>query len=427
MGRLFVVLFCVLAVGACTKKKAASPTAAAPAEKAPGLTEAAPAEQPKIPEEAAPPKADVVQATDTAGDTVEDEPLALGPAKTAEGVVAALEAALDAMAKCDRVTNSHRLKNPSACLSPVYEARVDVRNPSTRVAPDANGRRALRAKLAAIALARLNTKDNTVLLYTLQALGSDFDERPETLARLGGLLDHEIEAIATAAAAARFSKPRVNDKATLTLALSLVDSERAAGVRAAACRYVGDEVFRGRRKHVKLLAERALAKVEASVVRGTAVARLGFVGSDAEVPTLVRLFRVPATQYAAVFTIQQGLRTEKAFEALVTWLEGAAKGDKSIQWGTLSAVVPREMDLAKYPTRRAIKALAAVARSGSQHVRTRAASAEAIGALGGKAALRALAKKFRGSKEPEDMEILSAIEKALGVEATKGAEPAPKP
>jgi hypothetical protein len=427
MGRLVVVLFCVLALGACTKKKAPSPTPATPAQAAPPAAEAVPAEEPEAPAQAAAPKADVVQVADTTGDTVVDEPLSLGPAKTPEGVVTALEAALDAMARCDRVMDSHKLKNPSACLAPVYEARVDVRNPSTGVAPDANARLALREKLAAIALARLGTKDTTVLLYTLQALGSDFDEKKETRDRLAALLKHEIEAIATAAAAARLSKPRLGDKATLALALSLVDTERAAGVRAAACRYIGDEIFRGKSKHVKLLSERALAQVEASVVRGTAVARLGFVGSDAELPTLVRLFRVPATQYAAVFTIQQGLRSEKAFDAVVTWLEGSAKGDKSIQWGTLSAVVPRDSDLAKYPTKRAIKALSAVTRSTSQHVRTRSASAEAIGALGGKAALKALAKKFKGSKEPGDDEILSAIEKALGVAATKGAAPAPKP
>ncbi len=191
----------------------------------------------------------------------------------------------------------------------------------------------------------------------------------------------------------------------------------ADGVRAAACRYIGADIFRGNAKHVKLLTGRALATVEASVVRGTAVARLGFIGSDADIPNLTRLFGVPAAQYAAVFTIQQGLRSQKGFEAVVEWLEGQAKIDKSVQWGTLSAIAPRPEDKAKFPTARAIKALMALARSEVQHGRTRSAAVDTIALLGGASKLSALKRLLKDKQDPDSLAVLEAVKKAVATPA----------
>lgn len=413
MNRLVLMLACSLVLVGCGRKSA-PPTppqeSQATTENAtkPGTAEAAPAAQAQPePVQAEP---DVIQVSDTSTDTVTEEPAE--PVKTADGVLAALELALDNVAKCPRVIDSHRLKSPAACLAPVYEARVEVRNPSTSAAPDANARQALRDKLALVALQRIQTDDPTTLLYMLQSLGSDFNDSEDTRARLEDLMKHEIEEISSAAATARFSRPDVKDKKTLKLATSLIESEYGAGARAAACRYIGAEIFRGNRKHVKLLLGRALAKVEASVVRGTAVARLGFVGSDAQIPSLTRLFGVPATQYAAVFTIQQGLRSEKGFEAIVTWLESQPKIDKSVQWGTLSAVPPRSEDKAKFPTERAIKALMALSRSEAQHGRTRSAAVETIVKLGGTSRLAVLQRQLKGKQDPDSLGVLEAIKKA---------------
>lgn len=410
MSRTLVIFVCASFAVACSRKSE-SPTPGpvpAPAAQTP-LGEPGP-ERPVEPAETAAPSPDVIQVSDTTGDTTVEEPAE--PLKTPEGVIGALERALDGLATCDRVMDSHLLKNPAACLAPVYEARVEVRNPSTSAAPDANARQALRVKLAAIASERVQTEDSTLLLYTLQALGSDFDDTPETRTRLEALMKHEVKAIASAAATARLSKPSAGDKATLKLATSLIVSEYADGVRAAACRYIGSDVFKGNRAHVKLLTGRALAKVEASVVRGTAVARLGFIGSDADIPTLARLFRVPATQYAAVFTIQQGLRSAKAFEAVVTWLESQPKVSNSVQWGTLSAVTPRPDDVTKFPTERGINALMALARSEVQHGRTRSAAVEAIVALGGTSKLSALKRLLKEKQDPDSIGVLEAVQKA---------------
>lgn len=409
MNRFVWILVCAALAMACSRKSAAP----APSEAPSTSTESAPAavEKPTEPEAPAPASPDVIEVSDTTGDTTVEEPAE--PIKTAEGVAGGLERALDAMGKCERIIDSHLLKNPATCLAPVYKARVELRNPSTSAAPDANARQSLRDKLAQIGSQRLQTEDTTKLLYTLQALGSDFDDSPETRARLEVLMTHEIKAIASAAATARLSAATVQDKTTLKLAISLLVSEYADGVRAAACRYIGSDVFRGNRKHVKLLTARALAKVEASVVRGTAVARLGFIGSDVDVPNLARLFRVPATQYAAVFTIQQGLRTQTGFEAIVEWLEGQPKLDKSVQWGTLSAVAPRPDDKAKFPTERAINALMALARSEMQYGRTRSAAVQTIVTLGGSSKLSSLERLLKGKQDPDSLGVLEAVKKAL--------------
>jgi hypothetical protein len=409
MNRFVWILVCAALAMACSRKSVAP----APPEPSSTSTESAPAavEKPTEPEAPAPASPDVIEVSDTTGDTTVEEPAE--PIKTAEGVAGGLERALDAMGKCERIIDSHLLKSPATCLAPVYKARVELRNPSTSAAPDANARQSLRDKLAQIGFQRLQTEDTTKLLYTLQALGSDFDDSPETRARLEVLMTHEIKAIASAAATARLSEATVQDKTTLKLAISLLVSEYADGVRAAACRYIGSDVFRGNRKHVKLLTARALAKVEASVVRGTAVARLGFIGSDVDVPNLARLFRVPATQYAAVFTIQQGLRTQTGFEAIVEWLEGQPKLDKSVQWGTLSAVAPRPDDKAKFPTERAINALMALARSEMQYGRTRSAAVQTIVTLGGSSKLSSLERLLKGKQDPDSLGVLEAVKKAL--------------
>jgi len=418
MGRTPVALLCASMILACTKKepapakpmappKAETPTQAASTQKAPEPEEA--------PVVAAP---DVVVAQDVLVDTA--EPLSKRPPQTAEGVIININKALDGLAACERVIDSPLLKRPSDCLAPVYLARVEVRNPTTVVAPDANARLALRKKLSEIALERSRSEDQTVVLYTLQSLGSDFDDEPATRAFLETLMKHEQELIAAAAASARFNQPKVEDKAGLKLAMTLLEGEGPSGVRAAACRFVGDDIFRGKKAHVKALTERALAQVEESAVRGTAVSRLGFIGSDADIPTLERLFRVPSAQYAAAFTIQQGLRSEKAFAALVDWLSKQAKGDKNVQWGTLSAVVPRPEDKEKYPTAKAIKALEAIMASDTHQIRTRAACATAIAELGGGARLKILAKAYEGKTDPGSIAVLESITKSV-------AEPKPKP
>ena len=432
MYRFVVMALCAVTLFACGRKSSPVPEAKtnapetnteaakeAPADNAGGAEEA-----PASPETAPPPGPDVIQVSDTTGDTVVEEPAE--PQKSPEGVLGALEKALDGIKRCERVVDSHRLKSPASCLAPVYEARVEVRNPSTSAAPDANARQALRDRLAEIALARIQTDDATELLYLLQSLGADFNDSDETRARLETLMKHEIPAIASAAASARFSRPSLKDSATLKLARSLVESEYADGVRAAACRYIGADIFKGKRAHVKLLLGRALAQVEASVVRGTAVARLGFIGSDAELPSLSRLFRVPATQYAAVFTIQQGLRSKKGFEAIVTWLEEQPKVDKSVQWGTLSALPPRPEDAANFPTERAIKALVAIAASEVQHGRTRSAAVETIAKLGGVSTLSSLSTQLKGKSDPDSLGVLEAIKKASETSQKKSSESPPK-
>jgi len=414
MNRLVLILVCTALAMACSRKSAEPPPSETPTAKkegAPSATAQAPVAEPTEAAPGAAPSPDVIEVNDTTGDTVVEEPAE--PIKTPQGVIGALEKALDGVSKCERVIDSHLLKNPAKCLAPVYETRVELRNPATSAAPDANARQALRDKLAAIAFERIKTEDTTLLLYTLQALGSDFDDSAETRARLEVLMSHTVKPIASAAAAARLSKPAVNDKATLALATSLIESEYADGVRAAACRYIGADIFRGNAKHVKLLTARALATVEASVVRGTAVARLGFIGSDADIPNLTRLFGVPAAQYAAVFTIQQGLRSQKGFEAVVEWLEGQAKIDKSVQWGTLSAIAPRPEDKAKFPTARAIKALMALARSEVQHGRTRSAAVDTIALLGGASKLSALKRLLKDKQDPDSLAVLEAVKKAV--------------
>ena len=104
---------------------------------------------------------------------------------------------------------------------------------------------------------------------------------------------------------------------------------------------------------------------------------------------------------------------KKLHRQFVEWLEGQPKLDKSVQWGTLSAVAPRPDDKAKFPTERAINALMALARSEMQYGRTRSAAVQTIVTLGGSSKLSSLERLLKGKQDPDSLGVLEAVKKAL--------------
>ena len=344
---------------------------------------------------------------------------------TPDGLVAALERALLAVKACPRKPDSIRVADPKTCLHPVQLARAALKNPTRELAPDDQARKDMRARLAKVLVAALDDPDLTGVLYALVHHQADFDASDATENKLTALLDNPQEDIAQAAGMARFYRHDAEDTKTIALAKRTLDAHRNDRVRLAACVYLGDRAFRGNREHYELLLAKASNKDEASIVRGCAVSRLGFVGEDGDVKDIAQFLDSPMTQYAALATLQRGLATRKAFDTTIGWLEqNATRQDAALQWGALTMLLPSRRAAEAFPKARAVRALTKVVTFSDHLERVRTQAVKLLGKLEATKQLAKVKRKLKKSTAEGDVAVVKAIDSELGIPV---AEPKAKP
>lgn len=418
----FLTFLAVAALaGGCKSETPAEPAKPVPttgAEKAPA---AAPKPEPPPAAEAPP-----VEAAPA-------EPPA--PADPVEKALAEFEQALLETAKCPKKQNSIRAEDQNACLAPVKEKKAALRSPQGELANAPDARQRLRDGLAKLLMKLLDHEDPTVVLHALMYNQADLSVAEGLEAKLTELLEKDQEDIAEWAAITRFWRRDPADEATSGLAKKLFDAHKHERVRLAACQYLGDATFRGKRDHFDVLAAEAKDAEAAPLLRSCAVTRLGYVGSDEDIPALLEHLAEPRTQYAALYALQRGLKSEKAVKAYVDWFEKHAGDEKAIHWGSLTLFVPK-VEVPGFPDKKAAKVLSKLASRKDLHHRGRALAAEGLASLGAKAELEKLLKQYGKATEGDDLEVKKALEGAIASldqpkpaegAAPEGAAPAPAP
>ncbi|MGM0578528.1 MAG: HEAT repeat domain-containing protein [Myxococcota bacterium] len=409
------ILAGVLLTSGCRKDEASAP-APEPEQTEPEQTEPAPEPEeptePRTPDAAEAPPGDAGEqpSPDASGavrDNADPEP------EFAEGPLGDFERALHAVADCDKREGSIRVKDRGRCLRALQEARATLRDPSADVAPTPEERKRLREEFSLILRESLDHEDPTIVLYALMHNQADFDSAPATVVRLEDLMESEHREIAEWAAIARFWRRGGAMEDTSELAKETLAGHRHDRVRLAACQYLGDATFRGNREHFDLLLERARDGDEVALIRSCAVTRLGTLGSDEDIPTIAGFLDKQLTQYAAVFALQRGLRSEEAWDAYLDWFEAHLDDPEAIQWGTVTIFLPWKGDLDRFPQERAAEILEKLATEDGLHPKGRVLAVEHLATLGERDRLEKLRKKYDDPVGQAEGKLREAIDEAL--------------
>jgi hypothetical protein len=271
--------------------------------------------------------------------------------------VGLLQSALEATDQCEKREGSIAPKNVNVCLKRVYEIKKASWTPPKEFFPDWNAKKALREALGKVYVESLDHKNLTVVYSALRAGWSSLDNSAETYAKLEKMLDNADKDLAEQAAYARFSRKVKDDGSTLELAQAVLKEHKHERVRLQGCRYVGSKVFAGKRGHFDLLVSYGRDKKESKAVRACAVSQLGVIGSNRDVPKIVKFMTDQDLQYAVVYALGRGLRTKVAYDAYLNFfLKKAPTGKLSSSPFTI--FIPSARDREKFDSKKAIKILA---------------------------------------------------------------------
>jgi hypothetical protein len=324
------------------------------------------------------------------------------------------ERAMRAVADCERLPDSIRVKDQTACLTPVTTARDAIRSPppveGEPVSPEMVA--ALRAALAESLGRTLDDPHPTVVLYALMHNQPDFARDPATLAKLQRLVESDDPDIAEWAMTVRFWQRNPADEGARLLALSVLESHRFDRVRLVACQYLGDPMFRGREGMFDLLRARADDDNDTELIRSCAVTRMGYLGSDADIDAIAAHLSSPLRQAGAVQALQRGLASPKAHKAYLTWFDKRAQDAGAIQWTAVANLAPPSPGAASYPVAEGTRVLAKLVLSKAQSVQVRVAAVKSLERLGASAELRSLASRLGAMKDADSAEVRAAVERA---------------
>ncbi|MEZ4268861.1 MAG: hypothetical protein R3F39_21100 [Myxococcota bacterium] len=329
--------------------------------------------------------------------------------------IRAFERAMHAVADCERLPDSIRVKDQASCLAPVVAARDAIRSPPALegepVSPEMVT--ALRELLADSLLRLLDDPNPTIVLYALMQNQPDFARDPATLARLQQLLESEDPDIAEWAMTVRFWQRNPADEGARLLALSVLESHRFDRVRLVACQYLGDPMFRGREGMFEILRARADDENDTELIRNCAVTRMGYLGGDEHIDAIASHLGSALRQAGAVQALQRGLASPKAHKAYLSWFEKHAAKADAIQWTAVANLAPPSPGAASYPVADGTRVLSKLVLSKPQSAQVRAAAVKSLERLGATAELRALASKLGAMKDPASAEVLAAVERAI--------------
>lgn len=339
--------------------------------------------------------------------------------------IRAFEQAMHAVADCERLPDSIRVKDQTRCLAPVGAARDAIRSPppveGVPVSPEMVT--ALREALAASLGRILDDPNPTVVLYALMQNQPDFARDPATLAKLQALVDSDDADIAEWAMTVRFWQRNPADEGARLLALSVLESHRFDRVRLVACQYLGDPMYRGREGMFDVLRARADDDNDTELIRNCAVTRMGYLGSDADIDAIAAHLPSPLRQAGAVQALQRGLASPKAHKAYLNWFDKHAQDAGAIEWTAVANLAPPSPGAASYPVAEGTRVLVKIALAKAQSVPVRAAAVKSLQRLGANAELRTLASRLETMKDPGSAEVRAAVERAV---PAPSAPPAPK-
>ncbi len=356
---------------------------------------------------------------------------AAAPAEDASAAAAApdlpepirvFERAMHAVADCERMPDSIRVKDQARCLAPVSAARDAIRSPppveGEPVSPETVT--ALREALAESLGRFLDDPNPTVVLYALMQNQPDFARDPATLAKLQALVSSDDPDIAEWAMTVRLWQRNPADEGARLLALSVLDSHRFDRVRLVACQYLGDPMFRGREGMFEVLRARADDDNDTELIRSCAVTRMGYLGSDADIEAIAAHLPSTLRQAGAVQALQRGLASPKAHRAYLSWFDKHAAQTDAIEWTAVANLAPPSPGVASYPVAEGTRVLSKLVLARPQSAQVRVAAVKSLERLGAAAELRALASRLSAMKDPASAEVLVAVERAIAA-----APPAP--